>query len=90
MIDSEDVALSHAAHRAYFSVRRGIKEGLSMLVDYLNAESSLSAARENLLTHVRSVNSQLFRALCRQPELLNDERLKADLRRVLLTLPAGY
>lgn len=90
MIDSEDVALSHAAHRAYFSVRRGIKEGLSMLVDYLNAESSLSAARENLLTHVRSVNSQLFRALCRQPELLNDERLKADLRRVLVTLPAGY
>ena len=90
MTDSEDAALSHAAHRAYFSVHRGIKAGLSMLVDYLNADSSLPAARENLLTHVRSVNPQLFRSLCREPELLGDERLKADLRRALVTLPVGY
>jgi hypothetical protein len=89
LLASDDAETRYAAHSAYFSVRAALSPGLSVLVDYLNSDVE-SASKERLLAHVRNVNSSLYRALGREPGLLRDEGLQAELRVGLATLPAGY
>ena len=58
-------------------------------MDYLNSDAEFRN-KERLLAHVRNVHPALYRALGREPGLLGDESLRAELREGLATLPVGF
>ena len=89
LLESDEAPRRLAAHLAYFTVRSALRPGLSVLVDYLNSDAEFRN-KERLLAHVRNVHPALYRALGREPGLLGDESLRAELREGLATLPVGF